>query len=70
LGALSQHLKILKEAGLVTERRNGRYRIYRINPEPLRELYEWTAQYETFWVDKMKKFGEVLKKHHESKNRS
>ena len=38
--AISQHLRVLKEAGLVTERRHGTHRLYRARPEGLRELIE------------------------------
>jgi DNA-binding transcriptional ArsR family regulator len=39
--AVSQHLRILQEAGLVRSRKSGRTRIYQLNAEPLRELYDW-----------------------------
>lgn len=44
--AVSQHLKVLKEAGLVTESQNGTRRIYRIDPEGLGQLRAWLDQ---FW---------------------
>ena len=44
--AVSQHLTVLKEAGLVDERRNGTRRLYRARPEGLAELREFL---ETFW---------------------
>ena len=42
--AISQHLDVLVDAGLVTERREGRARLYRLNPVPLREVREWVEQ--------------------------
>jgi DNA-binding transcriptional ArsR family regulator len=47
--ALSQHLSVLRRANLVAQRRDGRRRLYRINPEPLREIYDWVEHYRRFW---------------------
>lgn len=43
--AVSRHLRVLREAGLVTERRDGRLRLYRADPAPLAELREWLEGY-------------------------
>jgi DNA-binding transcriptional ArsR family regulator len=43
--AVSRHLRVLREAGLVVERRDGRQRLYRANPEPLAELRRWLDDY-------------------------
>ena len=48
--AISQHLNVLKEAGLVSERRNGTRRLYRARPEGLAELREFL---EDFWSDRL-----------------
>ena len=58
--AVSQHLRILREAKLVSERRVGRERLYRLEPEPLREVNDWLARYERFWTDKLEALGEYL----------
>lgn len=47
--AVSQHLRVLKEAGLVVSRPDAQRRIYSINPEPLRELDQWLDKYRRFW---------------------
>jgi DNA-binding transcriptional ArsR family regulator len=47
--AISKHLRVLYDANLVTERRNGRHRLYRLNPEPLKDLDQWIEQYRHFW---------------------
>jgi DNA-binding transcriptional ArsR family regulator len=47
--AVSQHLRILLDAGLVAERRQGRERIYRLIPARLAPVREWIAHYERFW---------------------
>ena len=58
--AVSQHLKVLRNAGLVAERREGRFRLYRLQPEPLREVSDWVAHYEKFWKTKLAALGELL----------
>ena len=51
--AVSQHLRVLKEAGLVTERRNGTRRLYRLNPDGLDELRRYVEDY---WSDALAAF--------------
>ena len=58
--ALSQHLRVLRDANLVSVRADGRKRIYRLNPEPLRELYDWISHYQDFWHDKLRALGKHL----------
>src|SRR5689334_8681174 len=48
--AISKHLSILRRALLVEERREGRHRLYQLNPEPLREVDTWLEQYRQFWT--------------------
>ena len=48
--AISKHLSILRRAHLVEERREGRHRLYQLNPEPLREVDDWLDQYRQFWT--------------------
>jgi DNA-binding transcriptional ArsR family regulator len=48
--AISQHLKVLREAELITERRDGTRRLYRARPEGLEDLREFLA---TFWTDRL-----------------
>jgi DNA-binding transcriptional ArsR family regulator len=47
--AISQHLKVLRDAGLVRERKEGRCRIYALNPQPLRTVDRWLEAYRRFW---------------------
>lgn len=49
LAAVSQHLKVLREAELVTEQRSGRHILYSINPGPLKAVYEWVDSFGDFW---------------------
>ena len=51
--AVSQHLKVLKAAGLVTERREGRNSLYRAEPDGLAPLVDWLDHYGAFWRDRL-----------------
>lgn len=51
--AVSKHLRILADAGLVRERKVGRETRYRLDPEPLLELKRWLSYYERYWENKM-----------------
>lgn len=53
--AISQHLRVLRTAGLVRERREGRNVFYRVNPKGLRPLIDWLARYQVFWTDRLEK---------------
>jgi len=60
--AISKHLSILRRAHLVEERREGRHRLYRLNPEPLRAVDSWLEQYRGFWtasLNNLKSFVEA-----------
>ena len=63
LPAVSQQLAILKRAGLVSARRAGRWRVYRLNAEPLREIGRWLDNYHRFWTDRLKAIEEDLKRY-------
>ncbi|HXV60708.1 MAG TPA: metalloregulator ArsR/SmtB family transcription factor [Vicinamibacteria bacterium] len=54
-GAVSQHLKTLRESGLVSCRKDGRRRIYRLQAEPLRQIHDWTAVYQKAWRRRFRK---------------
>ena len=47
--AISKHLRLLRRAHLVREHREGRHRVYQLNPEPLRAVDSWIEQYRNFW---------------------
>lgn len=63
--AVSQHLRILHDAGLVTERRHGRERRYRLVPERLGPVRDWIAHYERFWDDHLQRLEDRLTKRRE-----
>ena len=50
LAAISQQLAVLRAAGLVSSRRIGRYRVYHLHGDRLREVALWTEKYERFWI--------------------
>lgn len=47
--AISRHLRLLRRARLVREHRQGRHRIYQLNPAPLKAVDEWLGHYRNFW---------------------
>ncbi|MGI5148934.1 metalloregulator ArsR/SmtB family transcription factor [Plantactinospora sp. CA-294935] len=58
--SLSEHLRVLKDAGLVVEHRAGRQRLYSLRPEPLRDVAEWLTPYERFWREKLAGLRDLL----------
>ncbi|WP_329336424.1 metalloregulator ArsR/SmtB family transcription factor [Streptomyces sp. NBC_00663] len=58
--SLSEHLKVLRDAGLVAEQRSGRQRIYRLEAAPLAEVQDWLHPYERFWRGRLRELGELL----------
>lgn len=58
--AVSKHLSILKEAGLVDARKVGRETRYRLNAAPLKEIQDWVSYYEGFWKDRFAKLHNLL----------
>lgn len=60
-GAVSQHLKTLKQAGLVAERPEGRNVYYRAEPEGLAPLVDWMSHYGTFWRERFADLRTLLK---------
>ncbi|MFJ6568652.1 ArsR/SmtB family transcription factor [Streptomyces sp. NPDC091292] len=61
--SLSEHLKVLRDAGLVSERRVGRQRIHRLEPAPLAEVRAWLDLYEPLWGS-----GENVNTNHSSES--
>lgn len=62
--AVSQHLRVLLDAGLVTEARHGRERRYHFVPERLAPVREWIALYERFWDDRLALLRKQVAKRH------
>ena len=58
--AVSQHLRILLRAGLVSEQRHGRERRYHLVPDRLGPVREWLAHYDRFWDDRLQRLQKHL----------
>ena len=58
--SFSEQLRVLREAGLVSERKDGRRRYYRLEPVPLAQVQDWLNPYERFWRERMAELGTVL----------
>jgi DNA-binding transcriptional ArsR family regulator len=56
--SVSKHLRVLRETGLVRERRDGRRVLYRTNAGAIRPLHEWTKTFERLWRDQLNKVKE------------
>jgi len=56
----SKHLGVLKQVGLVRERREGRKRLYRVNVEKLKPIHDWVAPFERYWSESFDRLDEVL----------
>ena len=59
---VSKHLSVLKTVNVVSERREGRYRYYRVRAEELRPIKEWLHQFEKYWGGSMDQLDNYLKK--------
>jgi DNA-binding transcriptional ArsR family regulator len=57
---VSKHLGVLKQVGLVSERRVGRQRLYRVNAERLKPIYDWVAPFERYWSESYDRLDDVL----------
>lgn len=51
--AVSRHLRVLREAGVVASQEDGRRRIYSLRPESLDEIGQWVAKYRSFWAQRL-----------------
>lgn len=63
--AISKHLTILKEAGLVLDRKVGRETRYRLNAAPLQEIQDWVAFYSKFWSTNLLRLNQLLEEEDE-----
>ena len=60
--AVSKHLRILREAGLVRSRKEGRLRLYDIEASRLRQVYDWVSHFEQYWDERLDALGDYLDK--------
>lgn len=59
--AVSEHLQLLRRAGLVREEHRGRHRFYHLDPRPLAEVDEWLRCFSEYWQERMEMIERVLK---------
>ena len=57
---VSKHLGVLKQVGLVSERKVGRQRMYRVNAERLKPIFDWVKPFERIWSERFDRLDEVL----------
>ena len=53
--SVSKHLQVLLDVGLVSARRDGRRTMYRTNPDPLREVHEWSGRFARYWRGQLRR---------------
>jgi DNA-binding transcriptional ArsR family regulator len=68
--AISKHLRILRRAHLVEERREGRHRMYHLNPEPLKSVDSWLEQYRQFWSASLANLKSFVEAEYEKETRA
>lgn len=61
LPAVTKHLKVLENAGLVTKSRDAQWRPCRLNGAPIKDAVDWMEQYRAFWEESFDRLGEYLK---------
>ena len=66
---VSKHLRVLREVGLVHVRDEGRQRMYGLNAEPLKPIYDWLATYEQWWNKRFDLMDQVLEDLKEAEGR-
>ena len=62
--AISQHLRVLEDAELVSVRRDGRRRLYSLDPKPLQDVLNWTDEFAAFFAQRLDALGEYLDRKH------
>jgi DNA-binding transcriptional ArsR family regulator len=58
--AVSKHLRVLRDGGFVESRIDAQRRVYRVRPQPLREIDEWVAPYRAMWASRLSALGQHL----------
>jgi DNA-binding transcriptional ArsR family regulator len=58
--AVSRHLKVLREAGLISQRVQGTHRYYSARPEALRAIHGWTMEHRAFWAGSLERLDTLL----------
>jgi len=58
--AVSKHLGVLKQVGLVSETKRGRFRAYRVNADQLKTIQDWVIQFKQYWINSLDQLDEYL----------
>jgi DNA-binding transcriptional ArsR family regulator len=64
---VSKHLGVLKKVGLVSARRDGRQRLYRVNGEKLKTVHDWAKMFERFWANQLIRIKERAERKHQER---
>jgi len=67
--AISQHLRVLEEADLVSVRREGRQRFYRLDPRPMQDIVSWVDEFAAFFGRRLDALGDYLDRKHGTSSR-
>jgi len=59
--AVSQHVAVLRSAGLIAEKKNGRHVHYSLSPEGLAPVFDWLARYRAYWPSRVERLKTLLK---------
>lgn len=62
--AVSQHLRVLEEAKLVSVRRDGRHRLYHLRPRPLKDVVSWIDEFAAYFDERLDALGDYLDRKH------
>jgi DNA-binding transcriptional ArsR family regulator len=62
--AISQHLRVLEEAELVSVRRDGRRRMYQLSPKPLGDVVSWIDEFAAYFAERLDALGDYLDRKH------
>lgn len=57
---VSKHLRVLREVGVVRAREEGRRRVYRLDAEALRPIFDWVSPYQRLWEERFERLDDVL----------
>ena len=60
--AVSKHLAVLREVGIVSASKQGRFRLYRLNAEELKPIHDWVKMYERYWTHQIRRIKEVAER--------
>ncbi|MCB0394348.1 MAG: helix-turn-helix transcriptional regulator, partial [Bdellovibrionales bacterium] len=61
LPAITKHIKVLENAGLITKTKDAQWRPCKLNPEGFQDVADWVDQYRVFWEESLDRLGEYLK---------